>query len=149
MRLPWPLSRWFGRARPEGPATRRAGVWGEEVAARHLRAKGYRLLGRNVRFGSRHELDIVARAPDNQTLVFIEVKTRRSEAYGRPADAVDLDKRRALGGAARQYLRRMRAKPAYIRFDVVEVVGVPGDPAPVVRLMENAFSPGADYRVPW
>ena len=119
------------------------------MAAGFLKKHGYRILGRNVRFGSRCELDLVARSPAPDTLVFVEVKTRRTEDFGRPVSAVDRGKRRALGRAAGRYLRRLKVRPARIRFDVVEVVGAPGGAAPVVRHIENAFSPGPGYRLPW
>lgn len=148
MPWPWPFSLLRPR-RPDGPASRRFGAWGEQVAADFLQTKGFRILGRNVRFGSRCELDLVARAPGPEVLVFVEVKTRRSEDFGRPVSAVDRGKRRALGRAALRYLHRVKAKPAHIRFDVVEVVGAPGAGEPVVRHIENAFSLGPGYRLPW
>jgi putative endonuclease len=148
MRLPWP----FSILRPKAPtianAARRAGDWGEQVAADHLAAKGFKILGRNVRFGSRCELDIVARSPTPETLVFVEVKTRGCETFGRPISAVNRGKRQAIGRAAMRYLRRLAAKPARIRFDVVEVVGHPGDKAPLVRHVENAFGLESGYRLP-
>ena len=147
MRWPWPFS--LFRRRPAATAAQRAGAWGERLAADFLENKGYRILGRNVRFGSRCELDLVARSPAPEALVFVEVKTRRNEDYGRPVSAVDRAKRRALGRAAVRYLRRVKAKPARIRFDVVEVVGAPGGPPPVVRHVESAFSLGPGYRLPW
>ena len=148
MRWPWPFSM-LRRKRPVSPAAQRAGAWGEQVAADFLEHEGYRILGRNVRFGSRCELDLVARAAAPDALVFVEVKTRRNENYGRPFSAVDRAKRRALGRAAVRYLRRVKAKPALIRFDVVEVVGAPDGPPPVVRHVESAFSLGPGYRLPW
>jgi putative endonuclease len=129
--------------------THRAGAWGEQVAADFLKMNGYRILGQNVRFGSRCELDLVVRSPAPDALVFVEVKTRRSEEFGRPISFVDRGKRRAMGRAAMRYLHRIKAKPARIRFDVVEVVGSPDDENPVVRHIENAFSPGPSYRLPW
>ena len=146
MRWPWPFTLFRKKSVTE---SRRAGDWGEAAAADFLKARGYRILGRNVRFGSRCELDLVARSPAPEALVFIEVKTRRNEDYGRPASAVDRAKRRALGRAAVRYLRRVKAKPAHIRFDVVEVVGAPDGAAPVVRHIEHAFSLGPGYRLPW
>ena len=146
MRWPWPFS--LFRRRPAATAAQRAGAWGERLAADFLENKGYRILGRNVRFGSRCELDLVARSPAPEALVFVEVKTRRNEDYGRPVSAVDRGKRRAFGRAVVQYLRRLRTRPARVRFDVVEVVGTPGDAAPVVRHIENAFSLGPGYRLP-
>ena len=147
MRLPWPFSL-FRKDSAAGPASHRSGVWGERIAAAHLEQRGYKILGRNVRFGPRRELDLVARAPAGDTLVFVEVKTRKSERFGRPVSAVDRGKRRAFGRAVVQYLRRLRTRPARVRFDVVEVVGTPGDAAPVVRHIENAFSLGPGYRLP-
>ena len=148
MRLPWPFS--LLRKKPaDGPESHRAGAWGERLAADFLNNQGYRILGQNVRFGSRCELDLVARSPAPDTLVFVEVKTRGTETFGRPMSAVDRGKRRALGRAALRYLHRVKAKPARIRFDVVEVVGSPGGPPPVVRHIENAFSLGPGYRLPW
>ena len=147
MRVPWPFSL-FRKKRKLRPEAHRAGAWGEGIAADFLQAKGYRILGRNVRFGSRCELDLVARSPAPEALVFVEVKTRRNEEFGRPASAVDRGKRRAFGRAVVQYLRRLRTRPARVRFDVVEVVGTPGDAAPVVRHIENAFSLGPGYRLP-
>lgn len=148
MRWPWPFSL-FRNKREALPASHRAGAWGERLAADFLENKGYRILGRNVRFGSRCELDLVARSPAPEALVFVEVKTRRSEDFGRPMSAVDRGKRRALGRAAVRYLRRVKAKPAHIRFDVVEVVGTPDGPPPAVRHVESAFSLGPGYRLPW
>ncbi|NLG33851.1 MAG: YraN family protein [Lentisphaerae bacterium] len=147
MNLPWPFSRLRSASRTRSE-TRRTGDWGETLAARHLQHKGYRILGRNVRFGSRCELDLVARSPAPEVLVFVEVKTRRNEAFGRPASAVDRNKRRVLGRAARRYLRRLKVQPARIRFDVVEVIGSPDHPDPEIRHIENAFSPGPGYRLP-
>jgi putative endonuclease len=148
MRLPWPFSlfRTVSGSRTEA---QRVGAWGEDQAADLLRGKGYKLLGQNVRFGSRCELDLVVRSPAPDVLVFVEVKTRRNEAFGRPMAAVDRNKRRTLGRAAARYLHRIKAKPAHIRFDVVEVVGKPGDENPVIRHIENAFSLGPGYRLPY
>jgi putative endonuclease len=99
-----------------------------------------------VRFSPREELDLVARIKD--VLVFVEVKTRGSEAFGRPYDSVDRDKRRATGRAAIHYLKRLGFPPTYYRFDVIEVVGDPGAPDPVVRHIENAFTLDERYRLP-
>ena len=148
MRWPWPFSL-LRRARRARPVAHLAGAWGEETAARFLRAKGYKILGRNVRFGSRLELDVVARSPEPETLVFVEVKTRRTEKFGRPMDSVKRDKRRMIGRAATRYLQKLKVRPRRIRFDVVEVVGAPGDSKPLIRHIENAFSLGPGYRLPW
>jgi len=136
---------WFRRAGKSDPAatppapsggTAATGLWGEDVAAAALEGKGYRILGRRVRPDRRDEIDIVART--GETLVFVEVKTRRNEDFGRPLSAVDRAKRQALNRAAVRYLHRLGFPQLYYRFDTVEVIGSPGD-QPVVRHIENAF----------
>ena len=120
---------------------RRVGRWGEDVAAERLKAEGWKILGRNVRFGPRMELDIVARQKTPPVLVFVEVKTRKSEFLGRPFASVDASKRRAQERAARKYLQKLGSRrPDHWRFDVVEVVGDPdsGTP-PTVRHIEAAW----------
>ncbi len=137
---------WFKRTRP-GPAHLRTGEWGEDVAAGMLKKKGYKLLGRRVRVGTRDELDIVAR--DGETLVFVEVKTRRSEQFARPAAAVNRSKRHALSRAASRYLRKLKHPPVYVRFDIVEVIGTTEDANPTVRHLENAFALDSRFRLPY
>jgi putative endonuclease len=140
------LRGWWNRlrgadARPDG------GVWGETVAGKTLARKGYRILGRRVRVGRRDELDLVAR--HERVLVFVEVKTRKREDFGRPVEAVNRAKQRHLSRAAIRYLARLRRKPEYFRFDVVEVIGAPGDAEPQVRHIENAFPLAPGYRITW
>lgn len=125
-----------------------AGEWGEKLAAQFLSRKSYQLLGSRVRIGLRDELDLVARSPEG-VLVFVEVKTRRSEEFGRPFSAVNARKRKALSRAAWSYLKRVRPKPAYFRFDVIEVIGEPGGAAPEIRHIENAFSLLGKKRIGW
>lgn len=131
--------------RPAAPAADDSGRWGEEQAARHLRSKGYRILGRRVRPNRRDELDIVARLAD--TLIFAEVKTRAAEQFGRPLAAVDRAKRRALCRAAASYLRRLHHPRCYCRFDVIEVIGHPGSRPEEIRHIENAFTFPERYRL--
>lgn len=121
------------------PAARSAvvGAWGEEQAAAFLRREGYAVLGRNVRPNRRDEIDIVARRGD--VLVFVEVKARRREEFGRPLRAVDAHKRHALNRAAAAYLRVARHPDLFYRFDVVEVLGRPESGEPLVRHTEDAF----------
>ncbi len=123
-----------------------SGEWGEAQAERALRQKGYAILGRRVRVGQRDEFDLVAR--DGKVLVFVEVKTRETEAFGRPAEAVNHAKRHYLSRAAVRYLKKLRQPPEAFRFDVVEVVGAVSTPVPRIRHIENAFSLDHCYRVP-
>lgn len=138
---------WWPWKRPRAVDDRAStGVWGERLASRMLAAKGYRILGSRVRVGRRDELDLVARHGD--VLVFVEVKTRGTEEFGRPISSVNGAKRRALSRAAIGYLRRLRQKPPYFRFDVVEVVGAEGSGDPLLRHIENAFTLNPRYRIP-
>lgn len=123
-----------------------AGLWGEREAERLLVQKGYVVLSRRFRVSARDELDLVARHGD--ILVFVEVKTRQSESFGRPLEAVDRRKRHVLSRAAVRYLQRLKV-PVTFRFDVIEVVGAEGSGTPVIRHIENAFSLDRCYMLPW
>ena len=116
------------------------------MAERALRAKGFRILGRRVRIGRRDEIDLVAR--DGEELVFVEVKTRRNEDFGRPLEAVDRSKRRVMSRAAVRYLQRLAEPRVCFRFDVVEVIGAVGAEPPRVRHIENAFALDRRYALP-
>lgn len=116
---------------------------GERLAASYLKKHGMKLIGRNIRVG-RDEIDLIAR--DDQTLVFIEVKTRADELFGRPAAAVDRAKQYRISRAASRYLRKNKLYPPYIRFDIVEVVG---DGPREIRHLRNAFTLQGGYRIGW
>lgn len=123
--------------KPPRPRSAIVGEWGEDQAAAFLKKQGFSILGRNVRPDRRDELDIVAR--HDQTLVFVEVKTRRRDDFARPMTAVDRKKRHALNRAAAAYLRKARYPNLFYRFDVVEVVGQPEEGEPQIRHTEDAF----------
>ncbi len=101
-----------------------------------LRARGYRILDRNVRF-RRGELDIVA--DDAGTIVFVEVKARRTAAYGTPAEAVGSRKRQALIRLAEAYLARRRLTGRPCRFDVAEVWAASSGRVLRVEILRDAF----------
>ncbi|MBM4147971.1 MAG: YraN family protein [Lentisphaerae bacterium] len=124
-----------------------SGLWGEEVAARMLAGIGFKVLGKRVRVGVRDEIDILAR--DGDALVFVEVKTRASRMFGRPASSVNRHKRHVLSRAAARYLKSRKFPRVFFRFDVVEVVGRPGDDAPEVNHIRNAFQMDPRYRLPY
>src|SRR5205823_10500393 len=111
------FSRW--RKSPESGHLRR-GVLGEKLACRFLRRNGYKILYRNFRGRSGGEIDIVAR--DDDTLVFIEVKTRGREDYGRPVAAVDWQKQKRISRGGLSWLRLLDDPDIPFRFDVVEVI---------------------------
>ena len=94
------------------------GAWGEDQAALYLQRQGLKIIARNLSTPV-GEIDIVARV--KKELVFIEVKTRRSHAFGSPAEAVGPRKQRQIARAAQWYMaqEKPRLQP---RFDVVAVM---------------------------
>lgn len=110
------------------------GRQGEEVAARYLQAKGYKILHRNFRCRA-GEVDIIAE--EKGDLVFVEVKSRRSQCYGEPAEAVTYRKQGQISKAALCYLGdRHRDRAA--RFDVV-TVQFSGNRVTAVEIIRDAF----------
>ena len=103
---------------------------GEQAACDFLAAKGWEIVDRNVRRG-RGEIDIIARL--KKTTAFIEVKRRRSTAFGQPAEAVNLEKQRRIVQAAALYMQENKLDDARVRFDVIEIL--PGE----IRHIPGAF----------
>jgi putative endonuclease len=102
-------------------AARKAlGAFGEDKAAAWYERNGYRVVARNWRCRD-GELDIVARR--GSTVVFCEVKTRASPAFGVPAEAVTAAKQRKLRALAVLWLRATGARAGELRFDVASVLG--------------------------
>ena len=124
------------------------GRWGEALAEQHLRSKGMRIRARRLRVGRRDEIDLLAQ--DGEQLVFVEVKTRHTEQFGRPITAVDRAKRMRMSRAAVRYIRRLRNPKIYFRFDVVEVVGSPehAKEEAIIRHIPNAFQLDRRYMLP-
>ncbi len=118
---------------------KRRGNAGEDIVCRYLRDKGYIIVARNykTRLG---EIDIIAESRD--TLVFVEVKTRKNSLYSSPREAVNLSKQHKIIAAASVYLERSNS-PLNIRFDVAEVIIHPNgisDSGRLIDYIENAFS---------
>src|SRR5438105_3865646 len=124
------------------PEHLRRGRLGERAARKHLRRAGLKFLTANFH-SSRGEIDLVFR--DDDCLVFVEVKTRSSENWTRPAAAVDARKRRLLSQTAFDYLRLLRNPPIKIRFDIVEVLLSDGA-VHQVRHLPNTFPLSTPYR---
>jgi putative endonuclease len=108
---------------------RRVGFFGERKAARYLKRHGYKIVRRNFKcpFG---EVDIIAAKDD--VLAFVEVKTRSSDAFGSPREAVNKIRQKRYINCARFYFSG-REMDATVRFDVIEIFK--GD----VNHIENAF----------
>lgn len=102
---------------------------------------------RNFRARGGGEVDIVCRHRD--VLVFVEVKTRSSVAYGRPAEAVNAEKQRLITKGALAWLKMLRNPDILFRFDIVEVLVDPtGAQRPACEILENAFTLPEPYRYP-
>jgi putative endonuclease len=130
-------NRWRNRFSPSRPEHLRLGARGEKLACRFLRRRGYKVLYRNFRGRSGGEIDIVCR--DKDTLVFVEVKTRTREDFGRPFDAVDRKKQKRIARGGLAWLRLLDDPDIFFRFDVVEVI-IADDTEPRIELLRNAFA---------
>lgn len=118
----------------KGDGRIRTGKRGEELAVAYLKSKGYMIIERNHKclFG---EIDIVAK--DGNTIVFVEVKSRKSENFGDPQTAVGWEKKRKISRIALKYLEEKHLYPCDARFDVVAVKMLPA--GNTIELIQNAF----------
>jgi putative endonuclease len=110
------------------------GKAGEDLAVRYLKKKGYKVLERNYACPV-GEIDIIAR--DKKTIVFVEVKTRRSRSYGSARLAITPHKKRKISMTALYYLKFNQQMDQDARFDVVTVQSVGG--MQEIDLIQNAF----------
>ncbi len=136
------LKRRRDRFWPSTPRHLQLGARGEKLAARHLRRHGFKVLYRNFRGRTGGEIDLVCRERD--ALVFVEVKTRTREDFGRPLEAVNQQKERRISLGALAWLRLLGDPDIFFRFDVVEVIIAPRA-APKIELTRNAFQLSAPY----
>lgn len=120
----------------------RRGKLGERAAKKFLRRQGLKFLTANFR-SQRGEIDLIFR--DGDCLAFIEVKTRSSEEWTRPAAAVNAQRRRRLSQAALDYLQLLKNPPVKIRFDIVEVLLTDGK-VHEIRHLPNAFAMARPFR---
>ena len=112
------------------------GKIGEALACAYLRRLGYNILSRNykTKIG---EIDIVAR--DGKVLAFVEVKTRRSDAYGLPEEAINAKKMHKLTLLAELYIKQKRLYQDEARFDIVSILMDSGNGSKSIKLIKNAF----------
>ena len=110
------------------------GKRGEDIAVAYLKNRGYRIIERNYKclFG---EIDIVAK--DGDTVVFVEVKSRKSEKFGDPQSAVGREKQKKISRISLTYLEEKNLYPCNARFDVVAIKMLPA--GSIVELIQNAF----------
>ncbi|MEI7812885.1 MAG: YraN family protein [Ignavibacteria bacterium] len=114
----------------------KAGHEGEDLACQFLIDKGLEILERNYHFHKRGEIDIVAR--EKETLVFVEVKFRKSMNYGSPEEAITKNKMSQVRKLAQAYLFDKGIYGAGCRFDVVAIQQKEGI-EPEIRYYPNAF----------
>lgn len=118
-----------------GGLTRKSsGAWGEDLALRYLTRRGYRLVERNYR-KRRGEVDLILRY--EETLVFVEVKLRRSTGFGDPLEAVTARKQATIRSLAEQYLADNQPDYDTVRFDVVGILAT--DTGTRIEHIEDAF----------
>lgn len=127
------LNQW---TKPPSPSkgNKALGNWGERVASRALRHRGVTTLYRNYRAPQGGEIDLVCR--DQETLLFVEVKTRRQEQYFRPIDAINAHKQDLIRRGGLSWLRLLGNPDIAFRFDVIEIIATR---PPEVRWIKNAF----------
>lgn len=124
------------------PLHLKRGRLGEAAARKHLRRRGLKFLTANFR-SAHGEIDLIFR--DSDCLVFVEVKTRSTEEWVRPAAAVDARKQRHISRTAMDYLKLLDHPAIRIRFDVVEVLLADGA-VREVRHVPNTFTLSRPYR---
>ena len=117
-----------------GSSRIQTGKRGEDIAVAYLKNRGYRIIERNYKclFG---EIDIVAK--DGDTVVFVEVKSRKSEKFGDPQGAVGREKQKKISRISLTYLEEKHLYPCDARFDVVAIKMLPA--GSIVELIQNAF----------
>ena len=120
---------------------RRIGKQFEDAAAEYLVEKGYKIVDRNYHFRRFAEVDIIAQKDD--TVVFVEVKSRKSNYFGTPAEAVTFNKKRKILFLADHYLAQNNLTDKAVRFDVIEIYfnHVDGEACRIISInhIENAF----------
>jgi putative endonuclease len=126
----------------EKPEHLRRGELGERAAKMFLQKQGLKFLAANFR-SERGEIDLIFR--DGDCLAFVEVKTRSSENWSRPAAAVNSERRRRLSQCALDYMRRLKNPAVKIRFDIVEVLLADGDEREI-RHLPNTFAMAKPFR---
>lgn len=116
-------------------SSREIGLLGEDIAARHLKALGFSIVCKNFRsrFG---EIDLIAK--DGDTIVFVEVKARRNQSFGRAIEQVNKAKQRKIMKVACAYLASTGDYASEVRFDVLAIDMLPGG-VKRVELIRGAF----------
>ena len=99
------------------------GKWGENLAVAFLQGQGYTIIERDWKSG-RRDIDIIAK-DETDTIVFVEVKTRRNRLFGEPEEAIDYRKMQSLQQAINHYIKFCHLN-GNVRFDIISIVGTIG-----------------------
>jgi len=118
------------------------GSIGEKAASEFLEGRGYKIIEKNFRCKI-GEIDIIA--ADNDVIVFVEVKTRSSNIYGQPSEAVNFYKQRKIVQTALTFIKKNKLYDWMSRFDVVEVILDDHHNAIDINLIKNAFEYSGKY----
>ena len=112
------------------------GKWGEDLAVAFLQGKGYTIFERDWKSG-RRDIDIIAR-DETGTIVFVEVKTRRTRVFGEPEEAIDYRKIQSLQQAINHYIK-YRCINSSVRFDIISIVGTIGSEPEINHIKDVAL----------
>lgn len=116
--------------------THSKGQKGENLACEYLESLGYHILARNYIY-CKKEIDIVAK--DKNEVVFVEVKERATEVFGKPYEAVNIAKQRNIITVADNYIKKYNID-LEARFDIISITIMPSSEPKIVHI-KNAFSP--------
>jgi putative endonuclease len=100
------------------------GLWGEETACDYMLGRGARLLRRNFRSRS-GEIDLIFE--DQECLVFLEVRTRKASDFLDPLESIDARKQKKIRSTASLYYNKIWKQDSICRFDVIAIIGEPGN----------------------
>jgi putative endonuclease len=141
----WPdVKKLVGKFFENSPEHLIHGRLGEQAAKKHLQKNGLKFLTANFSIPLKGEVDLIFREED--CLVFVEVKTRSSEEWTRPADAVDKDKRERLVKMSLAYRRKLPNPHVKYRYDIVEVLLEAGE-VREIRHIKSAFTEERSRRI--
>ena len=109
---------------------KKTGTAYEEIAANYLKERGIRIVRKNYRI-AQGEIDLIGEN-DNNDIIFIEVKYRKTASYGEPWEAVSIHKQKKISAVARQYCYKFKIKKQ-VRFDIISICGTE------ITWFKNAF----------
>ena len=130
------MQNYTGYSNSNNTYNKKIGNKGEEIAIKHIEKKEYIVLDRNYHFGTKGEIDIIAK--DSNTLVFIEVKTRTNHNFGDPILSITKKKQNFLRRAAEGYMQAKKIFNTQCRIDVIAIDMI-DKTNPVITHLENAF----------